>query len=155
MTGVAKTGNKRVQFPGEMIMNCSWTFMNSSWMFVNKKLWTFMNVHQRVHERFMNILEQQMRLSWKFMSSWTYSVHELTLFTSMGCSWTVMNSDNSWTRASSWTTMNSNEHSWTFLKCVHELFMNVPEQQMRHSWMQLNRQPSSWTAINSNSSWTR
>ena len=49
----------------------SWTVMNSSWMFVNKKLWRFMNV--------MNIIEQQMRLSWKFKSSWTYSVHEPSL----------------------------------------------------------------------------
>ena len=39
-----------------------------------------MNVHQRVHERFINIPEQQMRLSWKFMSSWTYLVHDLILF---------------------------------------------------------------------------
>ena len=79
--------------PGEMIMNCSWTFMNSSWMFVNKKLWTFMNVHQRVHERFMNILEQQMRLSWKFMSAWTYYIHELAL-----CSWTCVVHERSWTQ---------------------------------------------------------
>ena len=25
-----------------------------------------------------------------------------------------------------------NEHSWTFIKCVDELFMNVPEQQMNN-----------------------
>ena len=31
-----------------------------------------------------------------------------------------------------------NEHSWTFIKYAHELFMNVPEQQIRHSW-------NSWT----------
>ena len=37
-----------------------------------------MNVHQRVHEQFMYILEQQMRLSLKFMRSSTYSVHERT-----------------------------------------------------------------------------
>ena len=121
--------------PGEMIMNCSWTFMNSSWMFVNKKLWTFLNAHQRVHERFKNILEQQ-------MSSWTYSVHELPL-----CSWTWVVHERSWTQIiheqglvheRPWTQqiMNQivNKHSWTFIKCVHELFMNVPEQQMSNSW---------------------
>ena len=39
-----------------------------------------MNVHERVHKRLMNIMEQQLRLSWKFMSSWTYSVHVSFVF---------------------------------------------------------------------------
>ena len=50
-----------------------------------------MNAHQRVRERFMNILEQQNETFMKvheFMNlfcSWN-----LTLFMNMGCLWTVM-----------------------------------------------------------------
>ena len=94
----------------------SWTFMNmlmnGSWIFLNNK-WDFHKVHEFI------------------LLGNSHFVHVHGLF---------LNSDNSWTKASSWTTMNQivNEHLWTFIKCVHELFMNVSEQQMRHSW-------NSWT----------
>ena len=102
----------------ERSSTCSWTVHEYSWT-TNE---TFIKVHE-----FMNLF-----------CSWT-----LTLFMTMGCSRTVMNSDNSWTLSYFMNNhdlkkfMNQivNEHSWTFLKCVHKLFMNVPEQQMRHSWM--------------------
>ena len=144
-------------YPGEMIMNYSWTFMNSSWMFVNKKT---MNVHERsstcswtVHEYSWTTNETFTKVH-EFMNlfcSWT-----LTLFMNMGCSWTVMNSDNSWTKACSWTTMNTT-NSWTrLLMNIYERSLNVF---MNYSWMFLNNkcetfmkfmncQPSSWTAKN-------
>ena len=114
-------------------------FMNSSWMFANKKA---MNVQQYVYELFMNILEQQIRLSWKFMSSLTYSFHERSR-----CSWTwvvhewpltqiiyepELNHERTWTEI-----IHESDGYWkfiTFIKCVRELFMNVPKKQMRHTW---------------------
>ena len=106
--------------PGEMIMNCSWTFMNCSWMFVSKKLWTFRSVHLSVHELFMNIIEPQMRLSWKFMS---YILYMNTLFMNLGCSWTAMNSDNSWTFTNVHLKCSRTIHecSWTTKWDIHEI----------------------------------
>ena len=91
---------------GEKITNCSWTFMNSSWMFLNKKT---MSVHSI--KVFIKVF---LNNKWDFQEN--SRVHELILF------------------------MNSpfvhnghvNELSLPFIKCVHELFMNVLEQQMRH-----------------------
>ena len=90
------------QIPGEMIMNCSWTFMNSLWMFVNGS-WIFRNNEWDFH-------------------SWTYSVYEHSL-----CSWTWVIHERSWTQIIDEPERVLNDHE--LKKCmsqiVNELSWNV------------------------------
>ena len=138
-TGVIVSGYHANQFSAQTPRwdshDCSWTFMNSSWMFVNKKPWTLMNVHQRVHVRFVNIIEQQKRLSWKFMSSWTYFFHELALCSSTWVVherlWTQIIHEQALVHERPWTHNIHEPYSkWTFMNVHQRCLWTIHE----YSW---------------------
>ena len=70
----------------------------------------------KIYESSLNVF---MNYSWMFLNN----INE-TFMKFMNCQPSCMNGH----KRQYFIKQMINEHSWTFIKCVHELFTNVPEQ---------------------------